>query len=256
MDITAVQKLWDLNNRFYREQGASFARTRGAPWHGWKRCLEVLQGEGCIQKAQSYSVLDLACGNMRFETFLRDALSGTTVDYYGVDNSTQMMTGKQCQDLDVLELLIQRQDVNAQIEAPLCDLSVSFGFMHHIPGQELRKALLDVMIAHAQPGGHIIVSFWQFLNSPELARKAELTHREALDEGSTLADLSDVLDAGDYFLGWQGKPGACRYCHSFSSDEISWLVEQVADRARLVARFDADGRTGDLNCYIVLKVNS
>lgn len=255
--------LIELNNRFYQEQGSSFADTRGAPWHGWKRCLEELDKAAALSGKSTYSVLDLACGNRRFEDFLRSSLPELKINYHGIDNSEEMMAIRRGQNLDLLALLIQGQEQGShylsQIDTPDADLTVSFGFMHHIPGQKLRKQLLDSMIAHTKPGGFIIVSFWQFLKSPELTDKAQLTHAQALAELGTTppydspAHLQAALDAGDYFLGWQGRAGAYRYCHSFTPEEIDELIAQVAGKAQLVARFDADGRTRNLNCYAIFR---
>jgi len=277
MDSTIIQFLHQLNTQFYKEQGASFAQTRGAPWHGWNQCLEVLllcHGDGspgtqeAVEVCQenrphgTLSVLDLACGNMRFADFLAEKLPDTAISYYGVDNSDEMSAKgtflQSYQSLDIVQLLAGEGvvEVTKRLEAPPCELSVSFGFMHHIPGQSLRRQLLEAMIAHTNPGGYIIVSFWQFLNSPDLARKAEITHAQALADFAgldTTPPLCGALEGGDYFLGWQGKPGAYRYCHSFSSAEIDQLIDEISDKAQLVARFDADGRTRNLNHYLVLK---
>lgn len=37
MDTTTAQALIALNNRFYRDNAASFSATRSAPWEGWKQ---------------------------------------------------------------------------------------------------------------------------------------------------------------------------------------------------------------------------
>ena len=259
MDTKTIRYLHELNNRFYQEQGASFARTRGAPWHGWKHCLEVLQAEEDVQNRNTLSVIDVASGNARFKNFLQESLPSTEIDYFAVDNSCEMAAGSEFQNLDVLELLIDGQELSEQIPVPACDLSSSFGFMHHIPSQELRKSLLENMLDVTKPSGFIIVSFWQFLKSAELAHKAETTHAQALEQlGSNIpyecaASLQAALDAGDYFLGWQDKLGVYRYCHNFSEEEIDELVASLADKAELVSRFSADGRTQNLNTYIILQ---
>jgi len=263
MNDSTISFLHELNNCFYREQGASFAQTRGAPWHGWKRCLDTLHEAG--YNHGTLSVLDIACGNKRFEAFLRSSFPEVNIDYYGVDNSDEMSkaTASQgaYQDLDILNLMLTSDSelINEHIQAPPCDIVTTFGFMHHVPSQHLRKAVLDAMIAHTKPDGLIIGSFWQFLKCPSLARKAEETHACALADlgsNSSFGDackLQDVLDEGDYFLGWQNKIGAYRYCHSFSEGEIDELLGYAADKTELVARFEADGRTQNLNSYIILQ---
>jgi len=144
--------------------------------------------------------------------------------------------------------------LNDSLEAPACDISVSFGFMHHIPLHNHRAEVLSTLIGQTRPSGLVIISFWQLLNDEGLSNKAQLTHEEALrdlrSQGLALADLGE----GDFLLGWENKPGAYRYCHSFSDAEIDKLVESVAGRATVVSRFMADGRTGNLNTYLILKV--
>ena len=258
MNLNTAKYLHELNNRFYQEQGESFAATRGAPWQGWQRCLDVVEAEHPELSTQSVDVLDLACGNRRFEVFIEEAWDDSAIEYFGVDNSDEMSAaGGQghYQDLDILGLLIDGGVGAAinQLESPTCEIVGSFGFMHHIPGQQLRKDLLDLMIERTTPGGFIVVSFWQFLNSPELAAKAEVTHATVKTE---LLDFDATqLEQGDYFLGWQGREGAYRYCHSFSESEIDELESHATKKTVTAARFKADGRTGNLNQYLILEKN-
>ena len=63
-----------------------------------------------------------------------------------------------------------------------------------------------------------------------------------------------AFDQGDRLLGWQDRQDSFRYCHHFSGAEIDALAASVAGRAHPIARFRADGRSGDLNDYLVLQV--
>ena len=130
----------------------------------------------------------------------------------------------------------------------LADLAVCFGFFHHVPTTAARETLLRALVRGVRPGGIVVVSLWQFANSPELARRARETDARARAELGL-----PPLDEGDYLLGWQNKPGAYRYCHSFTRREADGLASSVAGEAELVARFEADGRTGNLNAYLVLR---
>jgi SAM-dependent methyltransferase len=325
VDNRTADILRRINNDFYRRNGASFSATRKAPWPGWTRCLEVLRGELPLDgapflggepalRAESlpggvsaladksspggvFSVFDLACGNLRFEAFLASALSGMPVAMHAVDNCDSIVfpvPGVSYQSLDVLDVLLSGANLNDHITAPLCDLSVSFGFMHHVPLRACREELLASLIRQTRPGGHVIVSLWQFLNDARMAANARITHERALRELSELSELSELREAGelgagelgdlsepreadgpsglgelgelgagelgdldenDYLLGWQDTPRAYRYCHSFSEDEIDRLVGSVAKTASVLSRFTADGRTGDLNTYLILKVH-
>jgi SAM-dependent methyltransferase len=218
----------------------------------------------------SLTVFDLACGNLRFEAFLSAALPETALTFYTVDNCTELVSEKaergflpatarsdaaatavlKHQDLDVLDLVCRGVDVHGHFQAPPCDLAVAFGFLHHVPTVEYREKVLLSLVEQARPGGCVLVSFWQFAQEKGLAEKALATH------GRALAELQlPPLDAGDYLLGWQDSTGAYRYCHSFTDAEVDHLIDGLAGKARLVARFKADGRTDALNSYLVLQVN-
>lgn len=233
------------------------------------------------------SVLDLACGNLRFEAFLAKELADTDLAFHTADDCDALVKGAPWrpdpadgaalgnraagsirwhhQSFDVLAALDAegRSDGAAldaetpgggpalaeALQTPRCDLAVSFGFLHHIPLPRWREEVLAALAAKVRPGGFVIVSLWRFLENPLLARKAEATHEHALAELGL-----PPLDAGDRLLGWKDEPGAYRYCHSFTDGEIDALATSVARAATEVARFRADGRDGALNSYLVLQV--
>jgi hypothetical protein len=64
-----------------------------------------------------------------------------------------------------------------------------------------------------------------------------------------------LAGSGDYLLGWQGRTDVARYCHSFLEDEIDELVLHASQATQEVARFSADGKSGELNRYSVLRVS-
>ena len=97
-----------------------------------------------------------------------------------------------------------------------------------------------------------MVSFWRFLNDEGLAHKARSTTDEALTSLGP-AFPREALDGNDFLLGWSNLPGVYRYCHSFLESEIDQLIAAVSPEAALVSRFASDGRTGDLNTYVVLR---
>jgi len=266
MDLKTADILRKLNNDFYREQSATFAATRQAPWPGWQRCLE--RGRGVFPISTSYadephrtetgktprplSVFDLGCGNLRFEVFLTSRFPAIDFSFYAVDSCDDLLPETPAvsyQHLDVLEALHQGQNLNALLTAPACDLSVAFGLLHHVPLPEHRAEIMTTLVNQTRPGGRIIVSLWQFLRDPARAEKAQVTHGRALRE----LGLPEGLDPGDYLLGWKNLPGVYRYCHSFSDTEVDALAASVADQVTLVDRFSSDGRTGNLNTYLVLE---
>ena len=233
------------------------------------------------------SVLDLACGNLRFEAFLAKELADTDLAFHTADDCDALVKGAPWrpdpadgaalgnraagsirwhhQSFDVLAALDAegRSDGAAldaetpgggpalaeALQTPRCDLAVSFGFLHHIPLPRWREEVLAALAAKVRPGGFVIVSLWRFLENPLLARKAEATHEHALAELGL-----PPLEAGDRLLGWRDEPGAYRYCHSFTDGEIDALAASVGHAVTEVARFRADGRDGALNSYLVLQV--
>lgn len=93
------------------------------------------------------------------------------------------------------------------------------------------------------------MSFWRLSRDPRLVEKAKRATAHAEEAlGITLPE------EGDAFLGWRDDEGARRFCHDFSDaevDEMSRFAEKM--EARIVDDFNADGRTGDLNRYLILE---
>lgn len=251
-------RLCALTGEFYRANAESFSQTRQSPWQGWVRLLEVVEA---ASGQEPLCVLDLACGNLRFERYLADALPNRMLSGYAVDNCAPLVEAGERNESDALSRMsfqnldaIERLSAGClreSLEAPdaSCDLAVSFGFMHHVPLECWRVGLLRALVAKVRPGGFVAVSFWRFLNSDKLARKAQ----ETTDRARAELGLPE-LPSNDYLLGWQDTQGLYRYCHHFDEPEIERLLAAVADSADLVSRFEADGKTGNLNEYVVLRV--
>lgn len=320
MDLSTACGLCRVNDRFYRENAAAFSSTRSAPWNGWSRCLEVARGElglagavgvrpeasCCVSGSSARAhdgacseepaqapvrVLDVACGNLRFEEFLARELSGVPISCVALDDCEELaesafgdgrasapsMVKMSFKTFDVLGCLAEACKVNDDAICPpassmvgkpaseaLCrelsvvsggapfDMAVCFGFMHHVPLSEWREALLRALAGCVRPGGVVCVSFWRFLDDDRLARKAAEATERALREAS-LRQLADGFEPGDRFLGWQDRADSFRYCHHFSGEEIDGLSRSVADIAHEVARFRADGKSAALNEYVVWK---
>ena len=252
-------RLCALTGEFYRANAESFSQTRQSPWQGWVRLLEVMDARAA--ERELLRMLDVACGNLRFERYLADALPGRMLSGWAVDNCEPLVEAGErsefgplsriaFQNLDVIERLSGGR-LWESLEAPdaSCDLAVSFGFMHHVPLERWRVELLRALVAKVRSGGFVAVSFWRFLNSDKLAGKAkETTSRARAELGIP------ELPPNDYLLGWQDTQGLYRYCHHFDEPEIERLLAMMADSADLVSRFEADGRTGNLNEYVVLRV--
>ena len=261
MDARTARQLAALTEEFYRTQAAAFSATRSAPWPGWQRVLQ----EARLVDARALQVLDVACGNGRFGRYLQAALTSCALAVHGVDSCAELaapcarpasgMPGDtpdgSFQQLDVVDALIGGSPLHERLSAPACDLSVSFGFLHHVPGAECREQLLRALAAKTLPGGFVAVSLWKFMDDARLAAKAEAATRQALQRYPALG-----LEGGDYLLGWQRAEGVYRYCHHFSAEEADTLAHALDGSCTLLARFSSDGRAAEgLNEYLLWRKN-
>ena len=239
-----------MTGEFYAQTSVSFSATRMAPWEGWARVLE--EAQQLAREDASLRVLDLACGNLRFERYLADAWAGPT-HTYAFDSCDELVqaceeapAGTSYEHLDVLDALMERHDLSALLKVPACDLCVCFGFMHHVPLKEHREQLLRALVSCLRPGGLLAISFWQLSKSERLLRKARSTTKIA----SAQLNLHD-LGPNDYLLGWQDRSDVLRFCHDFDEAELDGLLAAVPD-AHEIARFSADGSTDKLNRYLLM----
>lgn len=247
-------------------------------------CVEARSATGIVSCGEAGNVfgsavllLDVALGNARFEHALMTQFPHVNWKFYGVDACDDLLTSAfevpvDYMSRDVCELLYAHleHDVRFSRDVPLkpdtqpkldaverlhlhavqVDYAVSFGFMHHIASFEARALFLQLLCTCVKPGGAVCVSLWQFMKSPRLSEQA-LRFTPAACEQYGIAQKH--LEQGDYFLSWQNDSQSFRYCHSFSDSEILRLVECVKPYAQLECMFCADGKEGNLNCYLVLR---
>lgn len=252
MDTATERALIELNNRFYREHADTFSATRQAPWPGWKRLMDLVAAR--IGALSAPAILDLACGNLRFERFCLERPGGADAVFHAVDASTELaelapsLPGVRYRQADLLaELLAERDPLP---EMPQVDLTVCFGFLHHVPGARLRGELLDLMARMTVPSGFIALSLWRFMDDPRLAAKAATADALAATSGLPHAEL----EPGDHYLGWQDDPRPLRFCHHFDDKEVDACAQRLARAGAVeIARYDADGRSGALNHYLVFR---
>lgn len=248
MNRQTVRALNEVNRRFYEEHADAFATTRHAPWGGWEGLLEPLR-RGL---PASIRVLDAGCGNGRFGDFLAGRWPGE-IHYRGIDASGALLeiaaarlTGKVDLDLRLEDFIEGSQAPPPEGEG--FDLAVAFGVLHHLPGREQRFRLLQGLARQLASGGFLVCSIW-------LYGRDERFRRRLLDWRALPPDLGPIevseLEEGDHLLRWGDAPGTFRYCHAVSdAEEQEWLEGLALD---LVERYEADGRSGHLNRYLILR---
>ncbi|MBQ9001993.1 MAG: class I SAM-dependent methyltransferase [Eggerthellaceae bacterium] len=243
MNDETIRLLIELNNVFYRDNHELFSNTRKGSWPGWTRVCNHLEGD-----MRRYRVLDVACGNLRFERYFRDRFPYADLSFDCIDSCPQLfqgIAGATLHEVDVLDRLMKNEPISPDTDE--YDLAVSFGFMHHIPTQKLRIRFLSSLVESLKPGGIAATSFWRFATDDKLAKRAAATTEQGVSE------LGVDLEENDYLVGWDGKPGVYRYCHSFSLSELDEIMRSIKGLGTCIDRFDSDGRNGALNCYTVIR---
>lgn len=273
-----IRKLNDLTSDFYTREAASFSATRQAPWHGWERVWKLITAHDAVQNpfpshaarvpdddtgdsGAPLTILDLGCGNLRFERFLAErtnaplrvtaldncpdlaspeigALSAAfphslrsssaasktkEEDASGQGANPPEKTIVDLRALDIVESLLDGTFAD-RLPRNSHDLAVAFGLMHHLPTFALRARVLEGLLGFLRPGGFAVVSFWQFLNDPRLAAKAATVTAEG-----RAAHCLPTFHENDFLLGWQHAEGVYRFCHHTPEDEIDALLAAIRE---------------------------
>lgn len=241
MDDATRGALGEINRVFYRVHARDFDQTRRRPSRGWERVAARIA-------AQRPSVLDVGCGNGRLGRYLVAAL-GRPIEYVGVDVSPELLALART-DLGSDARLVEHDFLAAPARAILPDaagrdhaLVAVFNVLHHVPGRDRRRELIEAAAERTASGGVLAFAIWQFGNRPRFAERF-VPWTEA---SAPAVDLSQ-LEPGDHLLRWNDD--AVRYCHSVDEREAEELAD--LDGFDVVDRYDTDGRSDDLNRYCVL----
>lgn len=230
MNAETIARLNALNRAFYQITAADFDQTRTAPWPGWETLLPLL--------STPLSVLDVACGNGRFGVFLFERL-GINVTYHGVDSNPQLLSFAQTALSGYAARLEQRDILSEPLPAGSYDLVVLFGMLHHIPGHDNRRDFMRTLAARVAPGGLLVFTAWCFYEYERFRQRIV----------PFPPDLR--VEPGDYLLDWRRGTRALRYCHYVDDQEHAALIQVTGLREVLTYR--ADGHSGDVNRYSILK---
>jgi tRNA (uracil-5-)-methyltransferase TRM9 len=271
-----------INRRFYAAEAssASFSATRDHAWPGWRRAWEVIRASRDDRASQSLAVaspiapppislLDLGCGNGRFAAFLA-ARNRAAIHYVGIDGSEPLLevASERARPLASARLL-QGDLIDAHgsvdlagVLAPLIsataarstrfDAIVLFGLLHHVPGFQTRAALIASSAEWLAPGGILALTLWRF-GAPDMWSRfgnRVIPWREYNEGASRQLQLSQ-LEAGDHLLRWGDADGPARYCHYTDPYERDALLATL--QLEEVDRYCADGRSNDLNEYVLLR---
>lgn len=279
MNYETRQRLNRINRAFYEDVADEFDRTREQPWAGWDRVLRVLSNVEQVQLLQkarepvargaALRVLDVGCGNGRFGLYLADRLCDRAANrkpdrrlalpdlmYTGVDANPSLLSlarsrlgERKALRSRLVQADIVATDARSALPKGPYDLVVLFGLLHHIPGADTRLSLLRAALDLLDPGGMLALTAWRFGEAARFDRHvlAWETHNQRASEPIAI----DQLEQGDHLLSFGEQSQRPRYCHYTSDDELqAW---SSALPATPIDRFRADGRSADLNEYLLLQ---
>jgi hypothetical protein len=116
--------------------------------------------------------------------------------------------------------------------------------MHHIPGFENRKKLIDSCMNVLAPKGLLAIAFWAFYEHERFQNRITAWDSDTVKKRYPDLDPDD-LEAHDYLLDWRQGAHAYRYCHYVNQAELTRLV----DGHRILTIYDEDSS----NRYAVLE---
>ena len=247
MKDETIRKLNTVNLHFYETVGESFSESRKRPWDGWSGVAQAVEAL-FTKQVEPCNVLDIGCGNMRFESYLQAEYPDKAFHFDCIDACATMAKPQDNISFfccDIVESLLE----DAALPIPNThsyDAAVAFGLMHHIPDHGLRCRLMKRLAAAVRPDGIIAVSFWQFLSMDRFSKKADALFDAA---SSQIGIEKNDLEESDRFLGWKDVESVYRFCHSFDDDEISSLIDSVRDELIVIANYAAD----TANRYVILR---
>ena len=236
-------------------------------------------------------LLDLGCGNLRFERFLAERSAGP-LSVIALDNCGPLVaagtphadgaprTGAEAEGgrgAASRGAQTARPAETAQHVPAPAPVTLEFRSL------DIADALIDDDLERHLPLGTCDMAaafgFMHHLASPAQRRAlldglAKAVHPggfllvsfwQFLRDGRIAAKAAAVTDRGrethglpafapgDYLLGWQHAEGVYRFCHHATDGEIDGLIAGLSLPCREIIRFSADGKRGDLNRYVVLQ---
>ncbi|MEA3350126.1 MAG: class I SAM-dependent methyltransferase [Chloroflexota bacterium] len=236
MDTNTVKKLIRLNQQFYQTFAFQFAETRQRLQPGVIKMLEMLPSQA--------KILDLGCGNGELARQLSQREHQAA--YIGLDFSLELLDVARERIPKSPHISFAPADLSDRdwpstigLQPSSFDIVLAFATFHHLPSRELHRQTLTNIHSLLTPGGSLIHSNWQFLNSPRL--------RVRVQPWGTIGLTSAKVDPGDYLLDWRRGGYGLRYVHHFDEEELHSLAAETG--FEIIDSFCSDGKEGNLGLY-------
>lgn len=196
--------------------------------------------------------MDLGCGNGRYFELMKDK----EVDYFGVDNSEELIKIAREHYSDFLETKAHSDQARARFKVKNClelsfpnnyfDIGYSFAVLHHIPSEELRKKFLKEAERVLKPESYFIITVWNIWNDSKkkkkvrknnLLRKVGLSQLGPNDIKTSFGGLDEV------------------YLHCFKKKELINLIREVGFKVKKTGFIDWKNKKR-ANLYVVANKTS
>ncbi len=234
MNPTTLSRLLDLNRQFYQTFARQFSATRQRLQPGVVQILRLVK--------TTDDLLDLGCGNGELARHL--SRNGHQGSYTGVDFSPILLEQAAIglpDNFHFIQADISTAGWDIFLAGKRYAIILAFAVLHHLPGVELRQRVLRKIRSRLAPGGSLLHSEWQFLNSPRLASRVQPWEAVGLSQ--------EDVEPGDYLLDWRQGGTGLRYVHHFSEEELAELAEACG--FTIVESFLSDGENHRLGLYQV-----
>jgi SAM-dependent methyltransferase len=236
-------QLLQLNRAFYQNLAGPFAATRARPQPGVVRALAAIDRQA--------SVLDVGCGHGLAAAQLAHA--GHAGRYLGVDGSQQLidLAKKQAVGAWSRFLLTDLSDpawpsqVSTVLGGPF-DWGLAFAVLHHLPGDELRRRVVEQLRSLLSPAATAAVSVWDFPDDERMRQR--IVAWETV--GLTQADV----EPEDFLLDWRHEGRGVRYVHRFPSAGLTVLAK--GGGFDVLEEYRSDGEDGQMGLYQIWRARS
>jgi tRNA (uracil-5-)-methyltransferase TRM9 len=248
LDRTTAGRLNAINLAFYRECADEFSAAREEPWPGWARLPDLLRARGIDAELD---VLDVGCGNGRFGAFLC-AQACPPRRYVGIDASAELLAHARARALPGASFALAdlvAGDPETALPADAFALVALFGVLHHVPGRERRRALVEALARRVGRGGLLVLAAWQRSGADH--RRDRIVAWEAWNRSAPEPVDPAELEPGDCLLAWGSARQALRYCHFSDDAELDALLADLP--CAVIASWRADGHEGCQNRYFALE---
>lgn len=238
MNTSTAKHLVALNKAFYDGFAVDFAESRSMLHDGIRRSLDEV-----ILRDQAQHLLDVGCGSGRVGLALElEPYAPFQTAYTGVDFSEDLACAiKQPEHFVAAD--ISDAGWSQKIDRPGSgyDAIVSFSVLHHVPGRERQITFLKECADLLAPAGQLILSVWQLLHVPRLAKKVRPWSEVGLQRGD--------VDSGDLLVDWKRGGSGLRYVHHFDEEELRAIA--ASSGLTPTRSWRSDGATGDMGLYMV-----